>query len=453
MATAPQHVTSLESMNREVSAWVDSVAKLTQPGRIYWCDGSDAEFQALERELVASKELLPLNSQSYPGCVLSRSHPSDVARVEHLTFVCTENQEDAGPNNNWMAPRQAHQKMDALFAGCMKGRTLYVVPYCMGPIDSPFSRCGVEITDSAYVVLNMKLMTRMGQAALERITRDGTFVKGLHSTGDLNPERRFIMHFPEELSIKSFGSGYGGNALLGKKCHALRIASWQARTEGWLAEHMLIVGLQSPRGETHYLACAFPSACGKTNLAMLIPPASLPGWRAFTVGDDIAWLHPGADGRLWAINPEAGYFGVVPGTNPETNRNAYNMIRRDTLFTNVALTADNEPWWEGLSTGKPVIDWQGRAYDPARGPAAHPNSRFTVAARQNPSYSHRSEDPQGVPITALVFGGRRREVAPLVYEARDWKHGVLVGASVASETTAANVGQVGVTRRDPMAMQ
>src|SRR5712675_935501 len=453
MATAPQHVTSLESMNREVSAWVDSVAKLTQPGRIYWCDGSDAEFQALERELVASKELLPLNSQSYPGCVLSRSHPSDVARVEHLTFVCTRNKEDAGPNNNWLAPAQAHARMDALFAGCMKGRTLYVVPYCMGPIDSPFSRCGVEITDSAYVVLNMQLMTRMGLPALERITDDGSFVKGLHSTGDLNPDRRFIMHFPEELSIKSFGSGYGGNALLGKKCHALRIASWQARTEGWLAEHMLIVGLQNPRGETHYLACAFPSACGKTNLAMLIPPDSFPGWRAFTVGDDIAWLHPGDDGRLWAINPEAGYFGVVPGTNPETNRNAYEMIRRDTLFTNVALTADNQPWWEGLATGKPVLDWQGRPYDPARGPAAHPNSRFTVSAKQNPSYSHRSEDPQGVPITALVFGGRRREVAPLVYEARDWKHGVLVGASVASETTAANVGQVGVTRRDPMAMQ
>jgi phosphoenolpyruvate carboxykinase (GTP) len=296
-------------------------------------------------------------------------------------------------------------------------------------------------------------MTRMGRPALERIAREGTFVRGLHSIGELDPERRFIMHFPQELSIESFGSGYGGNALLGKKCHALRIASWQARTEGWLAEHMLIVGLQNPQGETHYLACAFPSACGKTNLAMLIPPDSLPGWKVFTVGDDIAWLHPGADGRLWAINPESGYFGVVPGTNPETNRNAYEMIRRDTLFTNVALTADKEPWWEGLSTGKPAVDWQGRPFDAARGPAAHPNSRFTVSAKRNPSYSHRSEDPQGVPITALVFGGRRREVAPLVYEARDWKHGVLVGASVASETTAAMVGQVGVVRRDPMAMQ
>src|ERR1700681_2508052 len=451
MATAPQHV-SLASMNRDVSAWVDQVANLTQPEHIHWCDGTQAEFQTLQRELIAAKELLALNPQSFPGCVLSRSHPSDVARVEHLTFVCTKNKDDAGPNNHWIAPAQAHAQMDALFAGCMKGRTLYVVPYCMGPIDSPFSRCGVEITDSAYVVLNMQLMTRMGRAALERIARDGIFVRGLHSTGELDPERRFIMHFPEELAIESFGSGYGGNALLGKKCHALRIASSQARTEGWLAEHMLIVGLQNPSGETHYVACAFPSACGKTNLAMLIPPGSLPGWRVFTVGDDIAWLHPGADGRLWAINPEAGYFGVVPGTNPETNRNAYEMIRRDTLFTNVALTADNQPWWEGLTTGKPVLDWQGRPYDPARGPAAHPNSRFTVSARRNPGYSPHAEDPHGVPISALVFGGRRREVAPLVYEARDWKHGVLVGASLASESTAAAVGKVGVVRRDPMAM-
>src|ERR1700726_1779977 len=453
MATAPQHLTSLASMNRDVANWVDEVARLTKPDRIYWCDGSESEFQMLERELVARKELLPLNQSEFPGCVLYRSNPSDVARVEHLTFVCTENKEDAGPNNNWIDPKQPHAKMDALFEGCMQGRTLYVVPYCMGPIDSPFSRCGVEITDSAYVVLNMQLMTPMGLAAPERISHDGSFVKGLHSTGDLNPDRRFIMHFPEELTIKSFGSGYGGNALLGKKCHALRIASWQARTEGWLAEHMLIVGLQNPQGETHYIACAFPSACGKTNLAMLIPPASLPGWRVYTVGDDIAWLHPGKDGRLWAINPEAGYFGVVPGTNAQTNRNAYEMIRRDTLFTNVGLTADNQPWWEGLQSGTPVLDWQGRPYDPARGPAAPPNSRFTGSARRNPGYSPHAEDPKGVPISALVFGGRRREVAPLVYEARDWQHGVLIGASLASETTAAAVGQVGVTRRDPMAMQ
>jgi phosphoenolpyruvate carboxykinase (GTP) len=453
MATAPNHFTSLASMNRDVAGWVAEVAKLTKPQEIHWCEGSDAEFQALKRELVAAEELLPLNQQSFPGCVLSRSDPSDVARVEHLTFVCTQKQEDAGPNNHWISPAEAHAKMDALFAGCMQGRTMYVVPYCMGPIDSPFARCGVEITDSAYVVLNMQLMTRMGRAALERIARDGTFVKGLHSTGDLDPERRFIMHFPEELSIQSFGSGYGGNALLGKKCHALRIASWQARSEGWLAEHMLIVGIENPQGETHYLACAFPSACGKTNLAMLIPPASYKGWKVWTVGDDIAWLHPGSDGRLYAINPESGYFGVAPGTNANTNRNAYEMIRRDTIFTNVALTADNQPWWEGLNEGKPVTDWRGRPYDPANGPAAQPNSRFTVAAKHNPSYSKLADAPGGVPISAIVFGGRRRALAPLVYQARNWLHGVLVGAGVASETTAAATAAVGVVRRDPMAMK
>jgi phosphoenolpyruvate carboxykinase (GTP) len=440
-------------LNRGVSDWVDEVAQLTQPARIYWCDGSEAEFQGLERELVAAKRLLPLNQSSYPGCYLYRSDPSDVARVEHVTFICTRNKDDAGPNNHWMDPAEAHIKMDALFKGCMQGRTLYVVPYCMGPIDSPYSRSGVEITDSAYVVLNMKLMTRMGRPALERIARDGKFVKGLHSIGELNPERRFIMHFPEELSIKSFGSGYGGNALLGKKCHALRIASWQARTEGWLAEHMLIVGIENPQGEIHYIACAFPSACGKTNLAMLIPPASYKGWKVWTVGDDIAWLHPGKDGRLYAINPESGYFGVVPGTNAKTNRNAYETIRRDTIFTNVGVTADNQPWWEGLPDGKPVLDWQGRPYDPANGPAAQPNSRFTVAAKQNPSYSKLADAPGGVPISAIVFGGRRRTLAPLVYQARNWLHGVLVGAGVASETTAAATGAVGVVRRDPMAMK
>jgi len=452
MATAPQHTFDLSTLSRDVAAWVREVAAQTQPAAIHWCDGSDAEFDALRAELVRNRELLELNQDTHPGCYLYRSHPSDVARVEHLTFVCTSNREDAGPNNHWMAPADAHRKMDELFKGCMKGRTLYVVPYCMGPIDSPLSRCGVEITDSAYVVLNMKIMTRMGRPALERIAREGRFVKGLHSTGDLNPERRFIMHFPEELSIKSFGSGYGGNALLGKKCHALRIASWQARTEGWLAEHMLIVGVQNPKGEIHYLACAFPSACGKTNLAMLIPPESFPGWKIWTVGDDIAWLHPGADGRLYAINPESGYFGVAPGTNTSTNRNAYETIRHDTIFTNVAVTADNQPWWEGLP-GTPVTDWQGRPYDPAKGPAAHPNSRFTVAAKQNPAYSPMADAPAGVPISAIVFGGRRRSVAPLVFQARSWAHGVLVGAGVASETTAAAVGEVGVVRRDPMAMK
>jgi phosphoenolpyruvate carboxykinase (GTP) len=453
MATAPHAILPLSKLCPEVTEWVESVRNLTQPAAVYWCEGSEDEIERLTAQLQASGDLMALNEKEFPGCHLARSNPSDVARVEHLTFVCTRNKEDAGPNNNWMAPADAHEKMRALFEGCMKGRTLYVVPYCMGPLDSPLARYGVEITDSAYVVLNMHIMTRMGRPALELISRTGRFVKGLHSTGELDPERRFIMHFPEELLIESFGSGYGGNALLGKKCHALRIASYQARTEGWLAEHMLIVGLQSPKGETHYIAAAFPSACGKTNLAMLIPPESMPGWKVFTVGDDIAWLHPGPDGRLWAINPEAGYFGVAPGTNPETNRNAYDMIRHDTLFTNVALTADNQPWWEGLKEGTPVIDWQGRAYDKTKGPAAHPNSRFTVSARNNPGYSPHAEDAKGVPITAIVFGGRRRTLAPLVYQARDWAHGVLVGASVASETTAAATGQVGVVRRDPMAMQ
>jgi phosphoenolpyruvate carboxykinase (GTP) len=453
MATAADRLRPLPRLSPAVSAWVDSVRELTQARAVHWCEGTEAETREITAQLLAQAELMKLNPAQFPDCYLYRSAPNDVARVEHLTYICTRSREDAGPNNHWMDPQQAHTRMRELFRGCMRERTLYVIPYCMGPLDSPLSRCGVEITDSPYVVLNMLIMTRAGRPALERIAREERFVRGLHSVGELDPERRFIMHFPEELAIESYGSGYGGNALLGKKCHALRIASWQARREGWLAEHMLIVGLQNPRGETHYLACAFPSACGKTNLAMLIPPDSLPGWRVFTVGDDIAWLHPGADGRLWAINPESGYFGVVPGTNPQTNRNAYEMIRRDTLFTNVAVTADALPWWEGLPSGTPVLDWQGRPYDPARGPAAHPNSRFTVSARRNPSYSVHAEDPSGVPISALVFGGRRREVAPLVYEARDWQHGVLVGASLASETTAAAVGQVGVTRRDPMAMQ
>ena len=453
MVTAPRTLPALSAMSPAVSEWVASVRQLTQPERVHWCEGSDDECRGLIAELEASGELQKLNEAHYPNCFLARSHPSDVARVEHLTFVCTTDREDAGPNNHWMAPADAKAKMLGLFEGCMKGRTLYVVPYCMGPIDSPYSRCGVEITDSAYVVINMILMTRAGRSALERIAREGSFVKGLHSTGELDPNRRFIMHFPEELSIMSFGSGYGGNALLGKKCHALRIASYQARNEGWLAEHMLIVGLTSPQGETHYVAAAFPSACGKTNLAMLIPPETMPGWKVTTVGDDIAWLHPGPDGRLYAINPEAGYFGVVPGTNPKTNRNAFEMIQRDTLFTNVGLTADHQPWWEGLDTGTPVIDWQGRPYDPANGPAAQPNSRVTVSAKRNPSYAPEADSPRGVPISAIIFGGRRRGVAPLVYEARDWNHGVLVGASVASETTAAAIGQAGVLRRDPMAMK
>ena len=453
MATASPLPMPLPELSPAVTAWVDSVRALTQPAEVYWCEGSAAERAALTAELVRDGQLLRLDPQAFPDCHLYRSNPADVARVEHLTYICTRSKEDAGPNNNWMDPQAAHAKMRELFRGCMAGRTLYVIPYCMGPVGSPLARCGVEITDSPYVALNMMIMTHTGRAALERIAREGTFVRGLHSTGELDPNRRFIMHFPEELAIESFGSGYGGNALLGKKCHALRIASWQARDEGWMAEHMLIVGLRSPRGQTHYVAAAFPSACGKTNLAMLIPPETMPGWQVWTVGDDIAWLHPGPDGRLWAINPEAGYFGVVPGTNAQTNRNAYEMIRRETLFTNVALTAENQPWWEGLPEGRPATDWQGRPYDPARGPAAHPNSRFTVSARRNPACSPHIDDPHGVPISVIIFGGRRREVAPLVYEARDWRHGVLVGASVASETTAAAVGQVGVVRRDPMAMQ
>ncbi len=435
--------------------WVETVARLTQPEQIHWCDGSDDELRSLTARMLDNGDLLPLNRQTHPDCYLHRSHPDDVARVEHLTFICTEQRDDAGPNNLWLAPDEGHARIDALFAGCMRGRTLYVVPYCMGPIDSPLARCGVEITDSPYVVANMRIMTRMGAAAQARIEREGHFVKGLHSIGELDPERRYIMHFPRELTIKSYGSGYGGNALLGKKCHALRIASWQARDEGWLAEHMLIVGIQTPAGDTHYIAAAFPSACGKTNLAMLIPPPAYreAGWKVWTLGDDICWMQPGADGRLWAINPEAGFFGVAPGTGAKTNRNAVEMLHHDAIFTNVAVTDDNQPWWEGLDRRVPAFDWRGRPYDPANGPAAHPNSRFTVSARQCPSYSPRMEDARGVPISAIVFGGRRESLVPLVFEARDWRHGVLLGAAMASETTAAATGAVGVVRRDPMAMQ
>ncbi len=436
--------------------WVASVALLTKPAAIHWCDGSDGENAELIAKMQADGTLLPLNPDTHPNSWLHRSHPDDVARVEHLTFVCTPEQDDAGPNNHWMSPADGHAQMDALFDGCMAGRTMYVIPYCMGPIDSPLSRCGVEITDSPYVVANMRIMTRMGAAALARIEREGMFVKGLHSTGELDPNRRYIMHFPEELTIKSYGSGYGGNALLGKKCHALRIASHQARKEGWLAEHMLILGLENPQGETHYIAAAFPSACGKTNLAMLIPPEGYrkAGWKVWTIGDDICWMRPGADGRLYAINPEAGFFGVAPGTSEKSNPNALASIQSNTIFTNVGTTADNQPWWEGIDNGQqPTTDWRGEAYDPAKRPAAHPNSRFTVSAKQCPSYSPMAEDPQGVPISAIVFGGRRASLVPLVFEARDWTHGVLVGAAMGSETTAAATGAVGVMRRDPMAMK
>jgi phosphoenolpyruvate carboxykinase (GTP) len=440
----------LDALNQ----WVMDVARLTHPDRIHWCDGSDSEYAELVKQMEADGTLLPLNSRTHPNSWLHRSHPDDVARVEHLTFVCTSDREDAGPNNHWMSPSDAHAKMDSLFAGCMRGRTMYVIPYCMGPIDSPLARCGVEITDSPYVVANMRIMTRMGAAALARIEREKQFVRGLHSIGELDPNRRFIMHFPEELTIQSFGSGYGGNALLGKKCHALRIASHQARSEGWLAEHMLILGVENPKGETHYIAAAFPSACGKTNLAMLIPPEGYrqEGWKVWTVGDDICWMRPGADGRLYAINPEAGFFGVAPGTSAKSNPNALATIQHDTIYTNVGLTEDGQPWWEGLDDRKPAFDWRGNAYD-CSAPAAHPNSRFTVSARQCPSWSPKAEDAQGVPISAIVFGGRRASLVPLVFEARDWTHGVLVGAAMGSETTAAATGAVGVMRRDPMAMK
>lgn len=447
----------MTTTNKNLEAWVSEVAKLTKPDKIHWCDGSDGEKAQLIGEMVKTGTLIPLNSETHPGCYLHRSDPSDVARTEHLTFVCTTDKAKAGPNNNWLSPKEGHEKVDGLFNGCMKGRTMYVIPYCMGPIDSPLSRCGVEITDSAYVVANMRIMTRMGAPALKRIEKEGAFVKGLHSTGDLSPDRRFVVHFPEELMIKSIGSGYGGNALLGKKCHALRLGSYQGESEGWLAEHMLIVGIENPKGERHYVAAAFPSACGKTNLAMLIPPQAYrdKGWKVFTVGDDIAWIQPGKDGRLYAINPEAGYFGVAPGTSSKTNPTALNMLHKNVIFTNVALTKDKSPWWEGLSKTAPdnLTDWQGRPWEAGKGPAAHPNSRFTVRAQQCESYTPAAEDPQGVPLSAIVFGGRRKELAPLVVESVSWKHGVFLGASVASETTAAATGAVGVVRRDPMAMQ
>ncbi len=433
--------------------WVDKMAGRTRPDRVVWCDGSDAENQRLVAEMVEDKTLLPLHPREAPGSFLHRSHPSDVARTEHLTFICSRNREDAGPTNNWMAPDEAKAKVGALFDGVMKGRTMYVVPYVMGPLGSPFSKVGVEITDSRYVVANMRLMTRMGKAAVQQLGAGEDFVPGLHSTGDLSPDRRYIAHFPEEKLIWSVGSGYGGNALLGKKCFALRIASTMARDQGWLAEHMLILELTLPDGRIHYICAAFPSACGKTNLAMLVSPLEHQGYKVRTIGDDIAWLRPGPDGRLWAVNPEAGFFGVVPGTSSATNPNAMASIGHDTIFTNVAATPDGIPWWEGKDKNPPadLIDWQGKPWD-RKGNAAHPNSRFTVAARQCPSMSPRWEDPGGVPISAIVVGGRRARVAPLVFQALDWNHGVFVAATMGSETTAAATGQVGVVRRDPMAM-
>jgi phosphoenolpyruvate carboxykinase (GTP) len=438
---------------KPVERWVGEMERTLRPDRVVWCDGGDAENARLVEGMLADGTLERLHPQHAPGSYLHRSHPSDVARTEHLTFIASRTREGAGPTNNWMSPQEARERVFPLFDGAMKGRTLYVVPYVMGPLGSPFSRVGVEITDSAYVVANMRLMTRMGKAALDQLGGSEDFVPGLHSLGDLSPDRRFIVHFPEERTIWSVGSGYGGNALLGKKCFALRIASTLAREQGWLAEHMLILELELPGGEVHYVAAAFPSACGKTNLAMLVSPLEAQGYKVRTVGDDIAWLRPGPDGRLWAVNPEAGFFGVVPGTGPETNPNALATIARDTIFTNVAVTKDGVPWWEGKDKQPPadLLDWQGKPWDGAS-KAAHPNSRFTVAARQCPSMSTRWENPQGVPLSAIIFGGRRARLAPLVFESRDWAHGVFVGATMGSETTAAATGQVGVVRRDPMAM-
>lgn len=441
-------------MSTPIQKWVEEAAKLTKPDRVVWLEGGEEERVRLMEQAVKEGVFLPLNPKTYPNCYLHRSHPSDVARTEQVTFICTSKKEDAGPTNNWMAPDEAKKKVAPLFDGAMKGRTMYVVPYIMGPVSSPISKVGVEITDSLYVAESMRIMTRVGKVALERLGDSSEFVAGLHSLADLDPKKRYILHFPEENLIWSVGSGYGGNALLGKKCFALRIASYMARQQGWMAEHMLILGLESPGGKVTYMAAAFPSACGKTNLAMMVSALEGQGYKVTTVGDDIAWMKVGPDGYLHAINPEAGFFGVAPGTSLKTNPNVMEQIRRNSFFTNVGLTTQNEPWWEGIDIepGDGMLDWQGEPYDPKKRPAAHPNSRYTTPAQQCPSISPKWEDPQGVPISAFIFGGRRAKVAPLVYESRDWEHGVFVGATMASETTAAATGAVGVTRRDPMAM-
>lgn len=444
--------------------WVEQQAKLAKPDNIYWCDGSEEEARRLadialhKEKIAASPALYELNQKSWPNAYYHRSHPTDVARTEHLTFICHPDKETAGPNNNWMHPDEAKQKMFKLSDGCMAGRTMYVMPYMMGHPDSPYAKACIQVTDSSYVALSMRIMTRMTSDAVTKIGASSNFVKGFHSIGDLDPEKRFIMHFPDEHLVWSIGSGYGGNALLGKKCFALRIASWLGLKEGWLAEHMVIIGVEDPQGNVTYITAALPSACGKTNLAML--ESALPGYKVWTIGDDIAWLNIGPDGRLWAINPERGFFGVAPGTSVKTNPNMLRALKNNkfypTLFTNTALNTDtNEPWWEGIDGEVPqhIIDWQGHPWSVSSGTkAAHPNSRFTLSIYNSPALSKEFDNPKGVPISAIIFGARRTQLMPLVVESFNWQHGVFLGATMASETTAAAAHKVGVLRRDPMAM-
>ena len=440
-----------------LKAWVAAVAERTRPDHVHWCDGSEAENRRLCAAMVADGTLIELNPEKHPGSYLHRSDPGDVARLEDRTFICCEDEADAGPLNNWKSPAEMKAVLDPLFAGSMTGRTMYVVPYVMGPPGGAAAKVGVELTDSPYVAANMRIMTRMGLVALDELAKKKHFTKGLHGTGDLSIENRYIAHFPGEDLIMSFSSNYGGNALLGKKCHALRLATVQAESEGWLAEHMLILGVTDPAGRTTYIAGAFPSACGKTNLAMLVPPEAdrAKGWKIETVGDDIAWLRFGEDGRLWAVNPEYGFFGVAPGTSETTNPNALASCRKNTLFTNVALKPDGTVWWEDLEPAPPeCVDWKGNPWTPdADHKAAHPNSRFTAPAGQCPSISSRWQDPAGVPVDAIIFGGRRSKLMPLAFEAFDWEHGTYLGATMTSEKTAAAAGKVGELRFDPMAMR